>query len=97
MLINVGNIPVSFKWIDDATDQEAANYVKYVKDRVDGEIKSIEVIGLGDGKIDLQYEIKTTPFERIRRITGYLTGSLDSWNDAKQAEERDRVKHGRIE
>lgn len=31
---------------------------------------------------------------RIRRITGYLTGSLDSWNGAKQAEERDRVKHG---
>ena len=33
------------------------------------------------------------PFERIRRITGYLTGSLESWNSAKQAEERDRVKH----
>jgi anaerobic ribonucleoside-triphosphate reductase len=32
-------------------------------------------------------------FERIRRITGYLTGSLDRWNDAKQAEEHDRVKH----
>ena len=30
---------------------------------------------------------------RIRRITGYLTGSLDRWNTAKQAEERDRVKH----
>ena len=33
-------------------------------------------------------------FERIRRITGYLVGSLDRWNDAKKAEERDRVKHG---
>lgn len=32
-------------------------------------------------------------FERIRRITGYLTGTLDKWNDAKRAEERDRVKH----
>ena len=31
---------------------------------------------------------------RIRRITGYLTGDLDSWNSAKQAEEHDRVKHG---
>lgn len=31
---------------------------------------------------------------RLRRITGYLTGSLDSWNSAKQAEEHDRVKHG---
>lgn len=33
-------------------------------------------------------------FERIRRITGYLVGTLDKWNNAKQAEERDRVKHG---
>lgn len=32
-------------------------------------------------------------FERIRRITGYLTGTLDKWNNAKRAEERDRVKH----
>lgn len=32
-------------------------------------------------------------FERIRRITGYLVGTLDKWNDAKKAEERDRVKH----
>ena len=34
-----------------------------------------------------------TPFERIRRITGYLVGTLDRFNDAKRAEERDRVKH----
>jgi ribonucleoside-triphosphate reductase len=33
-------------------------------------------------------------FERIRRITGYLVGTMDRWNDAKRAEERDRVKHG---
>ena len=32
-------------------------------------------------------------FERIRRITGYLVGSLERFNDAKRAEERDRVKH----
>ena len=32
-------------------------------------------------------------FERIRRITGYLVGTMDQWNDAKRAEERDRVKH----
>lgn len=32
-------------------------------------------------------------FERIRRITGYLVGSMDQWNDAKRAEEHDRVKH----
>lgn len=32
-------------------------------------------------------------FERVRRITGYLVGTLDRFNDAKRAEERDRVKH----
>ena len=32
-------------------------------------------------------------FERIRRITGYLVGTLEKWNNAKRAEERDRVKH----
>lgn len=33
-------------------------------------------------------------FERIRRVTGYLTGDLSTWNDAKRVEERDRVRHG---
>ena len=37
---------------------------------------------------------KDIGFERIRRITGYLVGTMDKWNDAKRAEERDRVKHG---
>ena len=32
-------------------------------------------------------------FERIRRITGYLVGAMNRWNDAKKAEEKDRVKH----
>ena len=32
-------------------------------------------------------------FERIRRITGYLVGTLDRFNDGKKAEVRDRVKH----
>jgi len=33
-------------------------------------------------------------FERIRRITGYLVGTVDRFNNGKKAEERDRVKHG---
>ena len=32
-------------------------------------------------------------FDRIRRITGYLVGTTDRFNDAKRAEEKDRVKH----
>lgn len=34
------------------------------------------------------------PFQRIRRITGYLVGDLGRFNDAKRAEVEDRVKHG---
>ena len=37
---------------------------------------------------------KSKDISRVRRITGYLTGDLSSWNSAKRAEERDRVKHG---
>lgn len=33
-------------------------------------------------------------FERLRRITGYLVGDVNRWNDAKRAELNDRVKHG---
>ena len=36
---------------------------------------------------------KGVKFERIRRITGYLVGSMETWNNAKKAEEKDRVKH----
>ena len=45
------------------------------------------MIGMGQG----------VPFERIRRITGYLVGTMEKWNDAKMAEERDRVKHQILE
>ena len=46
------------------------------------EVKETKTIGEGVG------------FERIRRITGYLVGTVDRFNNAKRAEEHDRVKHG---
>lgn len=36
---------------------------------------------------------KGVGFERVRRITGYLVGTVDRWNDAKRAELKDRVVH----
>ena len=42
-----------------------------------------------DGKVG-----EHVKFERIRRITGYLVGSLDRFNNAKRSEEKARVKHG---
>lgn len=41
----------------------------------------------------LTYEMPPVPFERIRRITGYLVGSTDRWNSAKAHELADRVAH----
>jgi len=42
----------------------------------------------------LAYHFDPVPFQRIRRITGYLVGTMEKWNNAKRAEEADRVKHG---
>lgn len=48
-------------------------------------------------ELEIQQEAKVigenVGFERTRRITGYLVGTLDRFNNAKRAEERDRVKH----
>ena len=43
--------------------------------------------------VDINYEYDVVPFDRIRRITGYLVGSLDRFNNAKRAEESQRIKH----
>lgn len=42
-----------------------------------------------DGKVG-----EGVKFERIRRITGYLVGTIDRFNDAKASEVKERVKHG---
>lgn len=50
-----------------------------------------------DGEfVDLTYNFKErcdAPFQRIRRITGYLVGDLGRFNNAKRSEVKDRVKH----
>lgn len=76
------------------TEEEKNNYVNYVKAKnPDRELAYLE-IDLDGEFADIKYQFEEIPFERIRRVTGYLTGTLDRWNDAKRAEERDRVKHG---
>lgn len=49
-----------------------------------------------NGTVHEQKMGKGVKFERIRRITGYLVGTMEKWNNAKKAEERDRVKHGTV-
>ena len=45
---------------------------------------------------ELEYTLRPAPFERIRRITGYLVGSTERWNSGKRAELGDRVAHDAI-
>lgn len=77
---------------DNPSLEELTNYVEYVKERVP-EVTSITVKMCPDEKVDVNWSFKDTKFERIRRITGYLVGTTDRWNDSKQAEEKQRVKH----
>ncbi len=72
--------------------EEGKAYVDYLEKKYNRKLKKLAVNIDGD-YADLNYEFEPAPFERIRRITGYLVGTMDHWNDAKAAEEADRVKH----
>ena len=69
-------------YIDYVQKKNPGQFIEYITVRFDGEFA------------DLEYKVSPKPFERTRRITGYLTGTVDTWNNAKKSELRDRVKHG---
>ncbi len=72
---------------------EIDEYVKYVEQQYpDKKINTLDLKIDGD-YVDMNYTFESLPFERIRRITGYLVGTVDRFNDGKRAEEKDRVKH----
>ena len=80
------------------TKEIFAKYQKYFAEKhgVKPEDIQINMVVPIPGTDDVNVEYKNlaeNKFERIRRVTGYLVGTLDRWNDAKQAEERERVKH----
>ena len=82
--------------IENFSFDDAKRYIDYIFDHVDcAEMVDVilEVTECADGKVDVDYTLHGHKFERIRRVTGYLTGDLATWNDAKRAEERERVKH----
>ena len=76
------------------SQEEIQAYIEYGKQKY----PEREIVGITikvDGEyVDLKYDFKPdVPFDRIRRITGYLVGSLDRFCNGKRAEEHDRVKH----
>ena len=78
------------------SEQEKQAYIDYVQQKnpkMPIEYISISGIEGAPDEVNLEYKFGTVPFERIRRITGYLVGTLDRFNNAKYAEVNDRVKH----
>ena len=90
----VNGIDVTVEGLEDVSEQEILSYIDYVKEHTDNRLGKLCISSAGDGNVTLNYALMPQKFERIRRITGYLVGTIDRWNDAKQAEEHDRVKHG---
>lgn len=79
------------------SQDEIDYYVDKIKtENPDKVYKSITLKVDGD-YVELISEYDNKPFDRIRRITGYLVGTLDRFNDAKRAEVEDRVKHSIIQ
>lgn len=89
--INIDGIDVVAN--ESLKEEEAKAYLMWAKQKYkDERVESVKLNFEGD---DVFTEVKTVPekFEKIRRITGYLVGTVDRFNDGKRAEERDRVKH----
>ena len=96
--INLGkidNVPVCLHTHPgvELQNDEAHAYVKYLTEKHGRKPDSLRIILDGEFVV-LEPTFRNPPFERIRRITGYLVGTTDRWNSAKRAEEADRVKHG---
>lgn len=87
---------MNVKITGNATNEEAMNYVDYIQKKYNRKLETLDINIDGD-YVDLDYEFAPVKIERIRRITGYLVGTMDNWNNAKSAEERDRVKHFSVE
>lgn len=88
----IQGIAVAFLDAEPHSEEEARAYLQHARNQ-GGDLKSLLIKRDGE-YADLSYTFNAKPFERIRRITGYLVGTTDRWNSAKQAEEHDRVKHG---
>lgn len=72
--------------------QEINAYIARATEKYGAEPLRMDITIDGD-EVELNYTFESKPFQRIRRITGYLVGTLDRFNNAKRCEEQERVKH----
>ena len=89
----IDGVEITAEGLPDITKEETRQYIAYVQEEKGEKPSKIAITPAEEGYVNLDYEIHGQKFERIRRITGYLVGTLDRWNNAKRQEERDRVKH----
>ena len=73
--------------------EEIDAYIEHGKQKYPDKVIKEMTIKVDGDFVDLKYDFDDVPFDRIRRITGYLVGTTDRFNNAKRSEERDRVKH----
>ena len=79
---------------EQVSQEEIDAYIEYGKKKYSDRIINGMTIKTDGDFVDLEYDFEPdVPFDRIRRITGYLVGTLDRFNNGKRAEEHDRVKH----
>lgn len=78
---------------DKISQSEIDAYVSYGQSKYRDRTISELIIKPDGDYVDLQFRFSEVPFDRIRRITGYLVGTTERFNNAKRAEESDRVKH----
>ena len=76
--------------IGELSQEELNHYIKYAQEK-EPNCTSVDIIVNGEF-IDFKYYFNE-PFQRIRRITGYLVGTVDRFNNAKREEVNHRVKH----
>lgn len=76
------------------SDAERKEYEKYVREKYKDQDIELLKIKIDGENVDLETHMKSKGFERVRRITGYLVGTLERFNDGKKAEVKDRVPHG---
>lgn len=91
--MKIDGVEIKIVGLHGMNHDEIKNYIDYVRGRVDGTLMTLEICDVGNDEVNLNWTAQGEKFERIRRITGYLVGTTDRWNNAKQAEERQRVKH----
>ncbi|MCH5324309.1 MAG: hypothetical protein J1E39_03760 [Eubacterium sp.] len=85
---------VQVKVINGTLEQnEIDAYVRYAIDSNPGKLINTIDLELDGDFVNMTYHFGEIPFDRIRRITGYLVGTLDRFNNAKKSEVEDRVKH----